>query len=64
MDNYDLLALVNAPKRRKPKPHPGRPFKRGRTKQVRGRNITVPQAVVVAALREAGHTAPIPKAPV
>lgn len=63
MDNYDLLALINSPKRKKPKPHPGRPFKRNRTKQIRGRNVTVSQSVVRAALREAGHTAPIPTKP-
>ncbi|WP_235739000.1 hypothetical protein [Nocardioides alcanivorans] len=60
-DQFDLLHQVNAdPKQGKPKPHPMRPWKQGRKTEERGKKIAVTQEQVVAALRRAGHTAPLP----
>ena len=53
MDLYDLTAQVNSdPKKPKPKPYP-RPLKSTDTRVAKP---DVPQEVVLAALREAGHT--------
>lgn len=52
-DVFDLLHQVNS--RKRPRPHPGRPLTRRRAKP------TLSQTAVVAALRMAGHTGPLPK---
>lgn len=58
LDLYDLVHAVAAGKKRPP-PHPMRP-QVSRRKERLGAKQTLSQDEVIAALRNAGHTAPLP----
>lgn len=58
MDLFDLTHAANSDKKHRPKPYP-RPWPaKGRTKTKPAASLT--QAEIIAALRFAGHTAPLP----
>lgn len=60
VDLYDLLHMAHANGRKRPDPYP-RPWPdKSKTRRTKP---TVSQEAVIAALRQAGHTAPLPTRP-